>query len=352
MEIHPRLLAEAQFDGLSGITQGHNVFTWLGVRLLLVQNGPEASVYDLDDIVAGRIEPRLRVSAPELAEHGMVAASPHADFVVHCGRREIRAFEPDGTVRWTFPHLCWGCMDETDHTDRWTCDDSSSGSAHVSAHGRVVFAHTPSPFDEETEGGEQWVALDAADGGLLAARPLASVAAAGSGHHLSANGRTLVLDIGYGQDGASVFLGEWDGTEWTVAESGAGDRVGVDVAADGRSWLSTPHDSDDDLVVHEIPGGRRLLVLPSAGLPFPVAPGHSEWDYPAVFLDEATIIASVHRADRKSTEHWLIDLPTGPIGPIVYDVLYSGVACLGEGRWATCGHTEAGDTSLLRIWER
>lgn len=352
MEIHPRLLAEVRFEGLSDITQGRNVFAWPGVRLLVVRNGPEVSVYDLDDILAGRIESRLRVSAPELAASGMVAAGPNADFLVHCGRREIRAFDRDGTVRWRYPHLCWGCMDETDHTDRYTCDDSYSGSAHVSADGRVVFAHTPSPFDEETEGGEQWVVLDAADGGVVAARALASLAAAGSGHHLSANGRNLALDIGYGQDGASVFLGEWDGAQWTVSESEAGDRVGVDVAADGRSWLSTPHGSDDELVVHEIPGGRRVMDLRSADLPFPTRPEHSGWDYPAVFLDLDTIVATVHRADRDSTEHWLIDVAAGPVGPIVYDVLHSGVVCLGDGRWATCGHAEGRAQSVLRIWER
>lgn len=354
MDIRPRLLAQTSLPGLTAVGLGYNVFCWPGVNLLVLKDGPQLCVYDIDAIVGGRVEPvmRLAVEASDSSDSlGVVAPSPGADFVVRCGKRELRALNRDGSVRWTHDHVCWGCADETDHSDRYACGNGYSGSAYVNADGTRVWAHAASLWDDEVEGGEQWLVLDARDGSVVASPTLASSASAGSNHVPLPDGHGMVLGIGYGQDGAAMFFGDFNSELATVTEPEDAFRIPLGVDPAGTLLMTAPHSDDEDvLALHRIPGGQRSVELRSADLPYPSPPEHSWWDFAGGFVDGDTIVTAVHRSDRDDAEHWLIDTSAGPIGPIGYgpDMQHDGLVALGDGRWATSDY----DDSVLRIWER
>jgi hypothetical protein len=352
MDIRPRLVARTSLPGLTGIDLGYNLFRWPGVHLLALKDGPQLRVYDVAGIISGETEPLMCLDAAEPAWTGIVAPSPGADFVVQCRKRELRAVDRDGAVLWTHPHACWGCADETDHTDRYTCGEGYSGSAYVNADGTRVWAHVASKWDDDAvENGEHWLVLDALDGSLLTAVTLESSATAGSSHILLPDGRGVFLGTGYGQDGSSVFFGVFDEAQATLTEFDGGFRVPLDVDPTGTLLLTAPHpDGDDVIALHRIPGGERSAELRSADVPFATAPEHSWWDYSGGFVDAHTIVGAVHQSGQEDPEHWLVATSGEPIGPILYgpDVRARSLAALGDGRWATTDY----DDHVLRIWER
>lgn len=352
MEIRPRLVAQASLPGLTGMGLGYNLFRWPGVQLLVLVDGPQLCVYDIAGIIDGHSEPVMRVEAAEPTWSGIVAPSPDADFVVRCRKRELTAIGRDGAVRWTHPHACWGCADETDHSDRYACGDGYSGSAHVSADGSRIWAHVASAWDDDAaENGEHWLVLDALEGSSVTTATLASSATAGSSHILLPDGQGAFLGTGYGQDGSSVFFGVFDGAQTTLTDFDGEERVPLDVDPTGTLLMTAAHpDGDGAIALHRIPGGERSAEVRSADLPVAIASERSRWAYAGGFVDPDTIVGAVRRSGQAIDEHWLIDVAGRPIGPIRYgpDMRARSLVALGDGRWATTDY----DDRMLRIWER
>ncbi len=322
MAIRARLIATVALPDASAVTQGFAFHSRPGMRRVLLRDGGDLSLFDLDRALAGDATPLASVPNPwPLWTHGVHTSAPDGTLVVVvCGQRSIRAIERSGRTRWEYQHGCWGDRMHQ-HQGSAPCPGFGSGSCRLSADGRLLWAHVLPDVDHgdpSVDSHEEWLVLDTSDGRVLG-RARIEGGSAGSEHLPHPDGKHMLLGTAQGQDGSPVHLGHWDGTSLTVSEICDGFRIPTDIHSSGRVFVSTPH-SDDTLVLHQFPSGAPVMERDAESLTEPADEDSPSWDYVAGFVDAHTVIAGTRSWDEDETkQHWLLDaLSLRPLGPVAY----------------------------------
>lgn len=329
-------------------------------RTLLVQRGDtEVVAVDIDQPEAGRGD-EIRFPAPWPRRFGTVTVSPERDAAVFAGIHAVRSVAAAGATRWEVRHGCWGGCPQLHASFHEYANDkdhlyADSGSAAVSADGKLVWAHVRGPLagDEITEDDQElWVVLDAAAG-----RPLGRVntgtVASSSEHTSHPDPSQMGLSLGEGEEGSPVLRGRWDGQQLT-AEHVGDERILLAVSPSGRRLLTVPV-GQWSLSLHELENGPKVARKLDATDAVPAHPQNTGddrvyWDFDAAFVDEDTVVAGTSECDARygSVRHWLVDVRGMDLrGEISYPVPVSGPArAAGDGRW----HTISKDGTTVHLW--
>lgn len=341
MNVTVELLGTHRLPGGRTLVDGFHELRPGGVRRILLRQGHDLEVHDLAALLAGEREPAAVFPAPWPGwEHGVDSVAPDADFAVFSGQRAVRAVAADGRTLWEHRHGCWGPALGHEHTgdDQEVCDGLEHGSVHVSADGRLVWAHVVGDGGEEGWT-ESWRLLDAGDGREIDRIPLDDSVASGSHQLPLADGRHVALSVGMGQDGCLLYWARRDDEGTVVRDLNEGlDRILLDVHPESGRFLTVEH-YGADLQLHDLDG----TLLAEAE---PTGPGPDRWDWCAGFVDADTVIGSTGHDDGDDDPvcHRLLDAATlAPRGRIVYPGPVDGYARpLGDGTWLT--HDRGTDT--------
>ncbi|MFF8944219.1 hypothetical protein ACF1A5_18510 [Streptomyces sp. NPDC014864] len=331
-------------------------------RRLLVQRG-DSEVVALDLNVPGTDRAHeVRFPAPWPRRYGSMAVSPEGDAVVFAGVHAVRSVDPTGATQWEVRHGCWDADCSLTHLsfDEYADDEdhfyADSGSAAVSADGRLVWAHVLGPLvgdsDTEDENQEMWMVLDATDGRVLGRVDTMTVSS-GSEHTPHPDPAQMGLSIGEGEEGSPALWGRWDGQHLTAEQIGI-ERILLTVSPSGRHLLSVPlgqwslclHRAEDGSLLRELDAEHTVPAHPSSA-----GEDRVYWDYDAAFVDEDTVVAGTSECDAQygTARHWLVD--TGGMtlrGEIHYPFPVSGPArSVGDGTW----YTVSKDRTSVHLWQ-
>jgi hypothetical protein len=331
-----------------------------GRRLLVQRGDTELVTLDVTGADAGQAT-EVRFPAPWPRDFGTVTVSPEGDAAVFAGVHAVRSVEATGTTRWEVRHACWdgSCpllhtsfAEYADDKDHFYAD---SGSAAVSADGRLVWAHVRGPLSDDGQAAddeELWLVLDAANGRVLD-RAETETVASGSFHTPHPDPAQMGLSIGEGEEGSPLLWGRWDGHRLTVEQIGA-ERILLAVSPSGRHLLTVPV-GQWSLDLHQVDEGAVLRKLDAQGT-VPAHPANTGgdrvyWDFEAAFVDEDTVVAGTSECEARygTARHWLVDVRGMTLrGEISYPFPVAGPArSAGDGTW----YTVSEDRTSLHLWQ-
>ncbi|MEU7027974.1 hypothetical protein AB0A60_14935 [Streptomyces sp. NPDC046275] len=205
----------------------------------------------------------------------------------------------------------------------------------LSLDGRRVWVYRPDAMAGRG-GGDQWVVHDADSGAVLARRELETVGHGGL-HYVHPVDGSLYLNVGEGQDGSAIFraaLGAAGEPEFTPYPWS--DRCLIDLAPDGRQFMTVDH-GQEDVAFHRHPSGEVLFTLPVEAF------GHDDaedtWvEWAGGYLTPDLAIVTLGGTDQDEEEcfrHHLVDVHTGTLRgeftaqtPHPYELIP-----LGDGSW-------------------
>ncbi|MFF6774498.1 hypothetical protein ACFY8W_13145 [Streptomyces sp. NPDC012637] len=344
MDVDAHLIDSIALPGARGLLYSLESRGPAGHRALLLQ-GADLEVHDLAAVLAGERAPDVVFPLPWPGwGRGVHSVAPDGTFAVFSGQRSVRAANADGTTRWVYGHACWDPQVGHPHTGdpAQICPGYESGSCHVSADGRFVWAHVVlTAGDDPDDYQEGWVVLDAEDGRELTRLPLADSYAAGSHHLVHPDGVHMGLCVGMGQDGVLVYWGRWDGEELTVHDelNDGLDRILTDVHPAHPGFLTVEH-YGNDLQLHALDG----TVLAENE--------ERRWDHGCGFLDGDAVLVTTqvaYASDPADHATWLLDARTLETrGRVTYPTgtADSQVRPLGDGTWLTYDR----ETDTVRRW--
>ncbi|CAM5473952.1 hypothetical protein GCM10010329_30700 [Streptomyces spiroverticillatus] len=158
------------------------------------------------------------------------------------------------------------CLATADSTEVWRSpfeprtdeEFGSLPSCMLSWDGRVLWVYRPDAMAGRN-GRDQWAALDTATGKVLAQVELETVGHGGHQLRHPADDRVFV-DVGEGQDGAVVHRAELRGDRIDLTCYPWRDRCLIDLAPDGRHFMTVDH-GQADVTVHTCPDGEPVFTL-------------------------------------------------------------------------------------------
>ncbi|MFJ5231280.1 hypothetical protein ACIQBJ_15450 [Kitasatospora sp. NPDC088391] len=285
---------------------------------------------------AGELRPVAEFEVPAGEEVGSCAVAAdfaRAWFTTADGAACLAA---DGTVRW---RAVFGPGRTHGHGPRPECA--------LSADGAALWVYRPDAT--AGRGPDRWTVLDAATGAPLADAELSTVGAGAVLLPHPTDGSVL-LNVGEGQDGSTVYRGVLRGGALELTEYPWDDRCLIDLSPDGERFLTVDH-GQADLTVHDHPDGaaRFTVTVEDFG---PEAVAHEaviEWS--GGHLDADTLAVVLYGEDEDGAE-WLrthrVDARTGRVlGPFDAHLKdCDDLSPLGDGSWLT-GH---GSAHPVRRW--
>lgn len=207
----------------------------------------------------------------------------------------------------------------------------------LSSDGRVLWVYRPDAMAGRGRP-DQWVAMDAATGEVLAQADLETVGHGGVQLAHPASGQVL-LNVGEGQDGSVVHRASLTGGRMELLRYPWDDRCLIDLSPDGHRFLTVDH-AQNDLAVHAFPGGEVLFTLTAADFGHDPETVYLEWS--GGYLTEDTVVATLIGEDEDEEDwfrHYRLDARTGRIhgefdthAADPYDL-----RPLGDGSWLTTG---------------
>jgi hypothetical protein len=149
-------------------------------------------------------------------------------------------------------------------------------------------------------GPDMLVVLRADTGDVVAKVELDSV---GHGAHLAQypDGRHVLLGVGEGQDGAKIFRAALTYAGIDLYPYGWIDHCLVDLASDGR-WFMTIDHSQTDVAFHNFPDGKIVLHLPVAAFGYQDEKLFIDWRGGFLYPDIA-IVTIMGRTDEQEWRH-------------------------------------------------
>ncbi|MER6349878.1 hypothetical protein ACWC10_03470 [Streptomyces sp. NPDC001595] len=183
---------------------------------------------------------------------------------------------------------------------------------------------------------DQWVALDAATGTLVAQADLDTVGHGGEQLPHRASGAVL-LDVGEGQDGSVVHRASLTGAGMDLFRYPWSDRCLIGLSPDGRRFM-TVHHEQADVAVHAYPDGEVAFALTVDD--FGHAPEEAFVEWSGGFLSPDTVVVTVGGETEDEQEwfrHYRVDVRSGQVrgefdarSQHPYDI-----RPLGDGTWLT-----------------
>ncbi|MDH6224269.1 hypothetical protein [Streptomyces sp. MJP52] len=205
----------------------------------------------------------------------------------------------------------------------------------LSADGRAVWVYRPDVMAGRGRP-DQWVALDADAGTVLARADLETVGHGGVQLVHPTSGHVL-LDVGEGQDGSVVHRAALTDTGMELVRHPGDDRCLIALSPDGRHFMTVDH-GQGDVAVHTYPDGEVTFALAVDAF------GHGQDDvcveWSGGYLDPDTIVVALGGETEDEEEwfrHHLVDARSGRVLGVfdahardAYDI-----RPLGDGSWLT-----------------
>ncbi|MFC0552741.1 hypothetical protein ACFFHJ_17785 [Planotetraspora thailandica] len=183
---------------------------------------------------------------------------------------------------------------------------------------------------------DQWVILDAQTGGLIAQADLETFGHGGL-HYRHPAGEHLLLDVGEGQDGLTIFRGALDGSRLDLVRYPWNDRSLIALTPGGDHFM-TVHHEQTDVAFHTYPDGDVTLELSLESFGYDLEEAGVEYSGGYLTPDTAIVaIAGETEDEEEWFRHYSVDLRSGQIegefeghAEDPYDV-----EPLGDGSWLT-----------------
>ena len=262
------------------------------------EHGVEVYDADLNLVRVFPVPPRSTYKEPGSEGH---AVTRSLDRLIYATDDAVLRVDPDGREEWRFPLGARGPGRGVAYTD-----------VALSADETLVWVYAPNAMADR--GADEWIVLDAATGEPRVRHRLATTGHGGDQFPLR-DGRML-LEVGEGQDGISIFLA---GPDTAPRDYGWGDRSLISVSPDESRFMTVDHDQED-MRIHGFPGGEVRLRFTVADFGFASRDEvYFEWN--GGFLDDDTVIAVLGGIDAEAEsedeeewwQHFRVDARTGEV---------------------------------------
>ncbi|GAA3020355.1 hypothetical protein GCM10010519_56960 [Streptomyces lactacystinicus] len=207
----------------------------------------------------------------------------------------------------------------------------------LSPDGRVLWVYRPDAMAGRGRP-DQWVAVDAATGTVLARADLETVGHGAVQRAHPASGQVL-LNVGEGQDGSVIHRASLTGGRIELARYPWDDRCLIDLSPDGHRFLTVDH-AQNDLAVHAFPDGDVLFTRTAADFGHDPDTVFLEWS--GGHLSADTVVATLVGQDEDEEDwfrHYRLDARTGRVHG-EFDARTTDpydIHPLGDGSWLTTG---------------
>ncbi|MFE9850440.1 hypothetical protein ACFYPN_16735 [Streptomyces sp. NPDC005576] len=128
----------------------------------------------------------------------------------------------------------------------------------LSSDGLTVWVYRPDTMAGRDRS-DQWLALDAGTGAVLAQADLDTVGHGGIQLVHRASGE-LLLNVGEGQDGSVIHRASWAEGRMALHRYPWTDRCLIDLSPDGRHFMTVDH-CQGDMAIHAYPDGEVTFAL-------------------------------------------------------------------------------------------
>ncbi|MGQ4363287.1 hypothetical protein [Streptomyces sp. SAS_272] len=205
----------------------------------------------------------------------------------------------------------------------------------LSSNGLVLWVYRPDAMAGRNRP-DQWVALDAETGAVVAQADLQTVGHGGR-QLLHPAGDEVLLDVGEGQDGSVMYRASLAGAEMNLVGYPWADRCLIALSPDGHHFMTVDHEQTD-VAVHAHPGGEVRFALSVDAFGHDPDEVHVEWS--GGYLSPDTVVVTLGGETEDEEEwfrHYLVDARSGQVRSEFdartdnpYDLLP-----LGDGSWLT-----------------
>ncbi|KDN80712.1 hypothetical protein [Kitasatospora cheerisanensis] len=229
----------------------------------------------------------------------------------------------------------WRAPFRPEKTEEW----GHTANCALSADDRQLWVYRPDAMAGRGDT-DRWEVLDPATGALLGRADLETVGHGGE-HWADPTSGTVLLDIGEGQDGTTVYRGRLTAAGLDVERLPWDDRCPIGLSPDGRRLLTVDH-TQEDATVLDLPGGELRLTVALGD--FGAAPEEHEAmvEWSGGYLDPDTLLL-VLTGETEDEQEWFqayrVDAHDGRIlgefsthAANPYDL-----QPLGDGSWLTTG---------------
>ncbi|WP_329014019.1 hypothetical protein [Streptomyces sp. NBC_00690] len=280
--------------------------------------------YDLAADVRGVLSPAM-ICRPSTADD-VVDHAVHADLqrVYYTTLNAIVCVTADGAEVW-----------RSEFTPQSDQKFGSHPSCVLSVDGSVAWVYRPDALSGRNRP-DQWVALDAATGSVIARTNLDTLGHGGP-QLVHPAGDQMFLNVGEGQDGSVIYRASLSGDRMDLICYPWIDRCLIDLSPDGRQFMTVDH-QQADVSIHAHPDGEVTFTLSVDAF------GHEpeeicvEWS--GGYLNQDTVIVTLAGETEDEEEwfrHYRVDARSGQVqaafdshGENAYDI-----QLLGDGSWLT-----------------
>ncbi|MFJ5304244.1 hypothetical protein [Streptomyces sp. NPDC088350] len=183
---------------------------------------------------------------------------------------------------------------------------------------------------------DQWVALNAETGAVIAQADLQTVGHGGQQLLHPASDQVL-LDVGEGQDGSVIYRASLTGDRMDLVGYPWDDRCLIDLSPDGHQFM-TVHHEQADVAIHTYPDGEVRFALSVDAFGHDPDEIYVEWS--GGYLSPDTVIVTLAGETEDEQEwfrHYRVDVRSGQVRT-EFDARTDnpyGIQPLGDGSWLT-----------------
>ncbi|MCX5264672.1 hypothetical protein [Streptomyces sp. NBC_00199] len=205
----------------------------------------------------------------------------------------------------------------------------------LSSDGLVLWVYRPDAMAGRNRP-DQWVALDAGTGAVLAQADLRTVGHGGR-QLLHPAGEEVLLDVGEGQDGSVMYRASLAGAGMDLVGYPWADRCLIALSPDGHDFM-TVHHEQADVAVHAYPGGEVRFALSVDAFGHDPDEVYVEWS--GGYLSPDTVVVTLGGETEDEEEwfrHYRVDARSGQVRSEFHartDDPYD-LRPLGDGSWLT-----------------
>ncbi|KAH8175144.1 hypothetical protein LIA77_06563 [Sarocladium implicatum] len=206
-------------------------------------------------------------------------AAPELDRAVYATRNSVACIGRNGDLLWRYD------LEPRSNEEFWHQPDCA-----FSLDGANVWVYRPDAMAGRAKD-DTWVVLSSDVGKVVAEFSLSGTAGHVGQHILHPDGRHVLLDVGEGQDGSTLFRGTVAG-KLECFPYDFSDRVLIDVAPDGRHFMAVDH-GQRNVSFHRFPRGEEVSRLNLEALGYDDEAEEEEVDFTGGFLtlDVAVVVA-------------------------------------------------------------
>lgn len=200
---------------------------------------------------------------------------------------------------------------------------------------RVVWVYRPDAMAGRNRP-DQWVALDAEAGAVIAQADLQTVGHGGQQLRHPASDEVL-LDVGEGQDGSVIYRASLARGRMDLVCYPWSDRCLIDVAPDGHHFI-TVHHEQADIAIHTYPDGEVKFALSVDAFGHDPDEIYVEWSGGYLSPDTAIVTLTGETEDEQEWfRHYRVDVRSGQVRT-EFDARTDDpydIQPLGDGTWLT-----------------